>query len=1019
MNFATFVARHQRSILFATVLLVLAGGLSLLQLPVSLFPKANYPRIRVSLDAGIRPAPQMEIEVTRPVSLAIRAIPGVRQVRSTTSRGSADISVDFAWGTDMISALLQVEGKVSALVPSLPAGLGWSALRMDPEIDPVIAFSLTAPTLSPIRLRDIARYQLMPLLAQVPGVARVPVQGGAVEEYRVSVDPARLLAYGLTFADVTRALSASNVPTTVGRLQDYDKLFLVVSDTRIRTASDIRHTVLRSGSDGVVELEDVASIGRAQAPRWQRVTADGQTAVLVPVHQQPGANTVRIARAAERVVQHFVAKLGEPVTLHTWYDQGVLVSSAEGSVRDAIVIGVLLAALVLFAFLRSLKITLVAILVVPAVLATAGLLLRLEGLGLNVMSLGGAAAAVGLIIDDTIVMVEHVIRRLRAQGAADRPRRERILIAAREFTHPLAGSSASTVVIFAPLAFLSGLIGAFFRALAMTMASALLVSFLIAWIVVPLLAGGLLGKQDVDRKDVGPWMARVNRAYARILIAGLRRPWLALLPVVPLLVTGWFAFQSVGSGFLPPMDEGGFVLDYRTPAGTSLSETDRVLRQIGSILMHNSAVLTYSRRTGLQMGGGITEPNSGDFFIRLKPQPRPPIWTVMDQVRAQVDQKVPGIKVDTSQLMEDLIGDLTAVPEPIEVKLFGEQFDQLVKLAPKVAAAVAKVPGIIEVRDGVVPAGDAFKVHVDRTRAALEGLTPQVVSRQIADYVAGTVPTSVEQPIKMVNIRVWVPQDSRARLADVTSLLLRAPDGHVVPVGRIATARTVTGEPEVDRENLRPMIAVTARIQGRSLGKAASDVQRVLSRNGLLPHGVSYEMGGIYQQQQIAMHGLMMVFLAALLLVFLLLLVLYEQFLIAGVILGMPVLAVFAVMIGLWLTGTERDITAMMGLTMIVGIVTEIAIFYFSEFREARRDTRAARLVEAGVQRLRPIAMTTIAAILALAPLALGIGTGAALLKPLAIAIIAGLLVQMPLVLWVMPLAFHGLANIRSPRKQT
>ncbi|MGH7042029.1 MAG: efflux RND transporter permease subunit [Acetobacteraceae bacterium] len=490
----------------------------------------------------------------------------------------------------------------------------------------------------------------------------------------------------------------------------------------------------------------------------------------------------------------------------------------------------------------------------------------------------------------------------------------------------------------------------------------------------------------------------------------MRRPWLAIVALLPLVGIGYFAFARVGSGFLPPMDEGGFVLDYRMPAGTSLTETDRVLRQIGAILMSTPAVSTYSRRTGLQMGGGLTEAYTGDFFVRLKPKPRPPIWQVMTGVKDRIARTVPGIDVDTSQLMEDLIGDLTAVPQPIEVKLFAESAGQLLPLAPKVAAAISKVPGIVSVRDGIVLAGDALQVKVSRDRAALEGMTPQEVTAQLADYVSGVVPTKVEEPVKMIGIRVWVPRQFRSNLEDLKHLLLRAPDGHMVPLGRVATITTVTGQPEITRENLRPMIGVTARLEpGRSLGKEAAAVERVLNSGHLLPAGVTYEMGGIYAQQQIAIRDLTAVFLAALLLVFTLMLFLYERFLTALMILAMQLLAVLAVFIGLWLTGTQRDITAMMGLTMIIGIVTEIAIFFFSEYDVIDVPDRRARLIEAGVNRFRPIAMTTIAAILALLPLALGIGEGAALLRPLAIAIISGLLVQMPLVLWVMPVGFEGI----------
>jgi multidrug efflux pump subunit AcrB len=459
------------------------------------------------------------------------------------------------------------------------------------------------------------------------------------------------------------------------------------------------------------------------------------------------------------------------------------------------------------------------------------------------------------------------------------------------------------------------------------------------------------------------------------------------------------------------MDEGGFVLDYLAPPGTSLSETDRLLRQVEAILRKTPEVATYSRRTGAQLGGGITEANEGDFFVRLKPLPRRPIEAVMDEVRQKVLQQVPGLDIDMAQLMEDLIGDLTAVPQPIEIKLYSDDTRALLATAPKVADAIGKINGVVDVRDGITLAGDALDIKVDRARAALEGVDPETITRQLQAYFSGVVTTEVQQNVKMVGIRVWVPPRLRATENDLSRIWLRAPDGHRFPLSRVATVHTVTGQPQIDRENLKRMVAVTGRISGRDLGSTVRDVKQRLAKGDLIPKGMYYELGGLYHQQQIAFKGLIAVFVAAAALVFLLLLYLYERFLVAVSIMLMPLLAMSAVFIGLWATGTELNITAMMGMTMVLGIVTEVAIFYFSEYEQLTREGMAPRaaVVEAGVNRMRPIAMTTFAAILALLPLGAGWGQGAAMQRPLAIAIISGLVVQLPLVLLVMPILFKAL----------
>ena len=1014
MTFTGWVQHHRRSILFLLAVLMIGGAASSVKLPVSLLPNVSFPRIAAELDAGDRPASQMAIEVTLPVEQAVRAVPGVVRVHSITSRGSAEVIVDFNWGRDMATALLQVESAINQVMRQLPPGTTFSVKRMDPTIDPVMAYSLTSDTRSLVQLRDFAFYQLRPLLSTVMGVAKVGVQGGQIEEYRVTVDPAKLASYGLSLPDVAKALSAANVITAVGRLEDHYKLYLVMSDTRFAGLDQIKKTVLRSGSNGPVLLSDVASVTSSTVPQWTRVTADGHDAVLLNVYQQRGGNTVRIAGDVKAKLASFKNHMPPGIKIANWYDQSQLITASAGSVRDAILIGVVLAAIILFIFLRNVKITLIAIITVPGVLAASVLLLYVMHQSFNMMTLGGMAAAVGLIIDDTIVMVEHIVRRLR--GGIDRnggDHHKKIMEAAREFTPPLIGSSASTIVIFTPLAFLSGVTGAFFKALSLTMAASLLVSYFVAWLAVPLLADHLLGQKDADQKEGGFLTRGAHKGYEKVMGRLLGRPVFVLVPVTVLLLAGWFSYKHLGSGFIPKMDEGGFVLDYLAPPGTSLAETDRLLREVGAILRTTPAVDTYSRRTGLQLGGGVTEAYEGDFFIRLKPFPRKPIGEVMDNVRQRIEHSIPGLQIDLHQLLEDMIGDFTGVPQPIDIKIFSDNSKILGKLGPKVAALIGKVPGVVDVNDGIILAGDALDIKVDRVKAALEGVDPEAVTRQIDALMSGLVTTQVQKGPKMIGVRVWIPKNFRAKERDLKRLQLRAPDGHLFPLGRIATITAITGQPEIMRDNLKQMIGVTGRISGRDMGSVIRDVKRVLRRPGLFPKGVYYSLGGLYKQQQIAFRGLMAVFAAAVALVFLLLLFLYESFRVAASIMATSLLAVMGVFVGLLVTGTELNISSMMGMTMIVGIATEVAIFYVSEYyemgREKQKPDRKEALVLAGKNRMRPIAMTTVAAMLALMPLALGIGQGAAMLKPLAIAIISGLAVQFPVVLTFLPVFFHVL----------
>jgi CzcA family heavy metal efflux pump len=999
MNLADWVAANRRALLFVVFALAAAGLYAAFVLPVGLFPQISFPRVAITVDAGDRPAQQMALLVTRPIEEAARRVPGVTEVRSQTSRGTADVSINFDWGLDMAQRTLQVDAAVAQVLPSLPQGTSYLVRRMDPTVFPIIAYSLTSPTESLTALRDLAQYRLVPLLSSIPGVAQVSVQGGEQQEYEVFTDPARLQGYGLALSDVANALKRSNVLTAVGRLEDHYKLYLLVSDETLQSLDQIRNVVVASGPHGVVRVGDVGTAIDGTAPQWTRVEADGRQAVLFNVYEQPDGNAVAIAAAVRQKLAEFKPQLPASVTLANWYDQSVLVTQSAASVRDAILIGLGLASVVLLLFLRNWRATLIAVLVVPATLAGTVLFLSLLGMSFNIMTLGGIAAAVGLIIDDVIVMIEHVVR--RAETAAFGDSSALILGAAREFLTPLSGSSLATVIVFAPLAFLSGVSGAFFKVLSLTMAAALIISFLLTAIAVPLLALGLLRFGTAKKGPAESWPARI---HYRIVDRSMRAPWLVVLALAPLLGLGWIAYSHVGTGFMPAMDEGGFVLDYRAPPGTSLSETDRLVRQVEAILRATPDVATYSRRTGLGLGGDLNEANQGDFFVKLKASGRRRIDVVMEDVRRKIETQVPDLEVELAQLMDDLIGDLTAVPQPIEVKLYAVKPKLLIPEADKVAAAIGKLPGVVDVKSGVVLAGDALDIRVDAAKAALEGVDPDAVTTTLNEYLNGTVATQLPGAYKQVGVRVWMPPDRRRRDSEIAALPMRAPDGHLFPLGRVATITPDAGQPQITRDNLEQMVAVTARIEGRDLGSTVSDVQRTLNRSGFLEPGVTYELGGLYQQQQIAFAGLAKVFFAAIAAELILLLFLYKRFAIPLIIIGTSLLSTSAVFTALWLSGIELNITALMGMTMIIGIATEMAIFYVSEFRYLAHQMPVRQaLVEASRNRLRPIAMTTLAAILTLLPLALAIGQGSAMQQPLAIAIIAGLVVQFPLVLLAMP----------------
>ena len=995
--------RHSRSIWLCVFLVTLAGLVGALRLPVSLFPHIDYPRVVVSIDAGDRDATQMAADITRPAEIALREIPGVTQVRSTTSRGSAEIALGFNWGDDMVAATLATQGALATILPDLPQGTRFSVRRSDPTIFPVLGISLTSRTKDGVTLQQLAQLKLRPLLSTVPGVAGVDVLGGSAPEIEVDVDPARLQSLGLTVNDVTSALGAANSVAAVGKIEDRHRLYLALVEDKITSEKDIASIPVKAGSSagaGVATLGQIATIRRAPAPAWTKVTSNGSNAVLVNIRQTPTADAVKLVKEVDDRLAG--ANLPADVKVSFFYDQSELVTGAAHSVRDAILLGAVLAGLVLFLFLRSWRLMVITAGLLPAVLAATCLALFALHMSFNMMTLGGMAAAVGLVVDDAVVMLEHLMRRLQeAEGEAQRPS---MLEAAKEMARPLIGSTTATIVVFLPLAFISGVTGGFFKALAVTMTAALFVSLIYARYVLPLVADRWLTLKDAEAADKADKATHaLSDRYAAAAVRAFARPGLvAGVIAAVLIVAGAFAWTKVQSGFMPVMDEGGFILDYKAKSGAALSDTDRLLRQVEKIIQETPEVASYSRRTGVQLGGGLTEADEGDFFIRLKDGKRRDIEEVMAEIREKVEGQVPGLEIETAQLMEDLIGDLTAVPQPIEVKLFGDDPEQLATAAKSVAGAIGKIDGVVEVVDGLRVAGDAITIKVDRAAASMAGLDPDAIAKQVQTQVGGTVATQVLSGEQVIDVRVRLPQDLRARASALNALQVRAADGRTVSLGQIAQIGIAAGQRQITREDLAPFIPVTARLEGKDLGTGMKEVQQAVASLHL-PASIRVDYGGLYAQQKQSFADLTTVLIAALLLSTLLLTLLFERWAYTIAVIGTVLLSGTAVLFGLWLTGTELDISALMGLTMVIGMITELAIFYLAELVPGER-IDAHSLLVAGKARLRPIVMSALIAILTLLPLALGIGRGSGLQRPLATAIISGLTVGAPLVLTMLPM---------------
>ena len=1012
MNPFEYARKHSKALLFLMSGLLVAGLAATQFMPVSLFPDITFPRIVILADNGEQPAERMMIQVTKPLEDVASSVPGVEVVRSITGRGSTEISLSLNWKVNIEEALQTLQNRIGDIRSSLPADASIEVEQMSVAVFPILGYSLTSDTINPVELRDIVLYQIRPALTRIPGVARVEVAGGETREFHITVLPEKLYSYRLDIRDISTAIEKTNQLASAGLVEDNYHLYLSLVSGLLNSKEDIENVVVENRGNVPVFIKDVATVEASVAPTYIRTTANGKPAVLISVVKQPVGSTVAIGKELKRVVAGL--KLPAGVEFYNWYDKGDFINRSISGTRDSIIIGIVLSMFVLLVFLRSWRISLIMLIVVPATIAITLLLLKIIGETINIMTLGGIAAAVGLIIDDSIVVIENIFVQIGRQREQGESTAAMVRTAAGRSIHELlpaiGGSTACTVVINIPLAFLGNLTGAFFTSLAITMILALSVSFFLSTTATPLLAGLLMNRRSIGREvKRGVHRSGLARTYEASLRFSLRYR-AAVIPIILAIgVAAYYIYSGIGSGFMPDMDEGTFVLDYTSPPGTSLTETNHMLELVGHELMNIPEVESYSRRTGSQLGFFLTEPNTGDFLVKLKNNRSRSIWDIMDQVRKTVDSTEPALEVDFGQLMTDLIGDLTNTPKPVEIKLFGDSVAVLEAKAKEVAGLIERVPGVVDIFDGIVISGPSFIVNVNSTRAALFNLTVEDVQQQLESMVHGLVASSIQRGEKLIGMRVVFPPVYAEDFRNIRALQIVNSNGVLVPLLNVADFEFTEGQAELDREGLRPVVAVSARIEGRDLGRTIRDIKRTLSAHLVLPRDVTLEYGGVYQTQQQSFRGLLAVAIAAILMVFVILLFEFGEFTVPISVLTVCLLSLLGVVTALWVTGTSFNISSFVGLIMIIGIVAENSVFILNEYKEVRAqggDLNSA-LVTACSRRTRPIIMTTLAAVLALLPLAIGIGTGAQMLQPLAIAVIGGFCLSALLLFFVLPVLFR------------
>jgi len=1024
--------RLSRPVLFLTISLALVGAYLAFSIPISVFPNTDFPRIVVGVDNGVMPIDQMLVTITRPIEEAVNSVPGLQKVTSVTSRGSAEVDLFFNWNSDMILTLQRVDAVVARLQADLPPTAKVETHRMTFAIFPIIGYSLTSDTVPPNKLWEIATYDLKPRLNRLDGVATVIIQGGRVPEFQVTPDPARLLAAGITVPDILDAIKRTNLIDSPGLIEHDHQLVLGLISGQVRTPEQIGQIVVKTTSAGIpIRLGDIAKIAPSVAPVYTMVTANGKPAVLLNVDRQPESNTLDVANEVHTLIQQLTPGLPPGVHLEPFYDQSTIVHDSISSVRDAVLIGILLSSIILVLFLRDWGTSLVAGLVIPITLLVTFIVLKMTNQSFNLMTLGGLAAAVGLVIDDAIVVLENIV----LHRDAGQSRFQAIQSALRELTIPLIGSTITPIVVFLPLISITGVTGTFFRALAVTMTVSLATSLLLALTWTPTLSQYLVRRKETaetapdsagpdmaallaaEEKHLSGFFGRIVDFYARTMRAILKRPWMLAASSVLVVALSYLCYNFLGTDFLPAMDEGGFILDYFTPPGSSLVESNRILLHIEEILKSTPEVENTSRRTGLQLGlVAVTEANNGDFTVRLKKNRKRDIDDIIADIRSEIESTEPGTKVEFVQLLQDMIGDLTSAPEPVVIKLFSQDGKLLNETAPRVADALDKIKigsnshPVVDVLNGVenTISGPAVTYQVNPTVAARAGFTPEEVAVNAAAVLEGEpAATPVILNDRAYTVRVRFPDQNRSSLDSMSNALLTSSTGRTATLGSLATLSMDPGQTEIRRENLQRLVQVTGRFEGVDLGTGIAAVQKTVT-NLHLPSSIRVEYGGLYAEEQKSSSDMLVVLFLALLLLFAVLLFEFRTFSAPTAILASALLSSFGGFLALLITNTSFNVASRMGMIMVIGIVAKNGILLLDadhRFRSLGFSAEEA-MIQAGRRRLRPIAMTALATVAGMLPLAFGIGAGSAMLKPLAIAVVGGILSSMVLSLVFTP-AIH------------
>ncbi len=1022
MKLTDFSVERPVTVLMIALIIVVLGGLFFSKLGLDLLPDIKYPMVSVVTTYPGVASEDIEELLTKPIEDVVSTIKGVKSVKSFSQEGLSVVMVEFNWGTDLDLAAQDIRDKLDLIQDFLPSDADRPlVVKLDVGAMPVLGYGVTSKSLDTLKLRHLLEDNIKDKLERLDGVASVQIMGGQEREILVSLDKALLESYGLTQSQVVQVLRQENVNISGGHIIEGIQEFTLRTIGEYKNLEEIKNTVLCVRGETPVYLKDVAEVKDTHKEERSYSRTNKKDSVLLLVNKQSGSNTKEVADQVIKELPKLKKNLPSDIEFSLVFDQSRIIKKATGSVTQSGIIGALLAGLLIFLFLRNWRPTLAIITAIPLSLLATFIPLYIAGYTLNIMTLGGLALGIGMMVDSAIVVIENIYRHLE-QG---KEQKEAAKVGASEVGMAITASTLTTIAVFFPLTLGGGIAGQVSRGLALTVSFSLFASLFVALTIVPMMASKLFKKRTAEeyKKVSGSQrFEKVKNYYRKILTWALEHRKKTILITVGLLILTVSLIPFIGTEFIPLGDRPTLILQLKMPPGTSLEETSKVVGQIEDVILKLKDVDSVSSFGGLYEGGkmdvgmgfGSSEVNEATIMIKLKDKKDRQFSS--QEIQEIIRKNLPKIREAEISFM-DMSQQMLGGSSPVEIKIFGKDLSRLKEIGNEIAKKISKIEGIRDAKSSLVESKPEIAIKIDREKAAHLGLSLGQIGATVRNSMQGVVATKLRRAGEEIDIRVRYRPEYRQDIEDIKRITIFSPLGKPILLGQVAEISKKQGPVKIDREDQSRVVLVTANVVDRDIGSIVKDIKKELADYSL-PTGYFIEYGGSYKQMQDSFKVLTGALILAILLVYMVMASQFESLVYPFIVMFEIPLAFIGVGWALFITRQTLSLTSFMGIIMLAGIVVNNAIVlidYVNQLRKKGMDTLNA-LIEGGTTRLRPILITSLTTIFGILPMALSQQEGSEMMRPMAITVIGGLLVSMMLTLVVIPV-IYGLVESISHRR--